>query len=259
VIRSLPHAEPAAVARRLTGLIPPAAGIPVYGMVLVPPGRSTGTPADTVLTAAGLDAALARHTAGWGDPDRRAAASQFSKYWFGAAIPPVLVCAAAGRAAPAIELTALGAALDGGIPYLLARDAPAIAVAPADGETLMARLIDDHLGPAIAALTAHTGLSPRVFWANAGTVIAWYLAQLRRQPATAAGARALAARWLEVPEHPAFSGRNPMYTPLIDTTDAAGRPKQRRRVCCVRYLSADLDLCASCPLSKAPAARRAKR
>jgi len=259
VTRTLPYAGPAAVARRLTGLIPPAAGIPVYGMGLVPPGRTMGTSANAVLTPAGLDAALAEYAAGWGDPDPRAAATQFSKYWFRAAIPPVLVCAAADRAAPAIELPALGAEMDGGIPYLLARDAPGIAVAPADGESLMARLVDEHLVPVIAALATHTGLSPRVFWANAGTVIAWYLDQLRRQPATAAGARALAARWLETPDHPAFSGRNPMHNPLIATTDAAGHAKQQRRVCCVRYLSSDLDLCASCPLSKAPAARRAKR
>ncbi|SDF88926.1 ferric iron reductase protein FhuF [Limimonas halophila] len=256
MIRQLPHAGPVAVARRLIGPIPPAAAIPVYGMSLAPPARLAGSP----LIPDRLEAALAGYAAGWSDPEPRAVATQFSKYWFRAAIPPVVVCAAAGRAAPEVAPDALRVEPDGaGIPFLVAPDDPAIGIAPADGAALMDRLVRGHLEPVVAALAARSGLAPRVFWSNAGNVIAWYLEQLRAQPATADAARALAAHWVEATANPHFDGRNPMSKPVIDTTDAHGRPVRRRRVCCARYLSAELDVCGSCPLSSAPAARRAKR
>jgi len=260
MIPALPHAPPVDAARRLTAVIPPSAGIPVYGMTLAPPERMPDGADPDPATPDRIDAALVRFAAGWDDPEPRAVATQFSKYWFRAAIPPSLICAAGWRAAPDVALQKLALTADqAGIPHLVAPDDPAVGVAPADGEAVMTRLMADNLEPLVAALVARSGLAPRVFWSNAGNVIAWYLDQLRANPPTAGGARALAASWVEARAHPRFDGRNPIFRPLVETTDAAGNAKVQRRICCARYLSDDLDLCASCPLSSAPAARRAKR
>lgn len=260
MIRDLPHAPPVDAARRLTGLIPPAAGIPVFGMTLAPPERMPDAPGRPPLLPDRLDAAMQAFAADWRDPEPRAVATQFSKYWFRAAIPPVLICAAGQRAAPNVALDALALTTDeAGIPYLVAPDDPAVGVAPADSESVMHRLMADNLEPVVAALVARSGLAPRVFWSNAGNLIAWYLASLRANTPTVDGARTVAARWVEARSHPRFDGHNPLRTPLSETPHSAGNAVPQRRICCARYLSDDLDLCPSCPLSSASAARRAKR
>lgn len=261
-------ADPAPVpaAQRLRALLPPEAGVPLYGLALAAPGRSAGHGRGESGVPDGLEPALAGFAAAWRDPEPRAVATQFSKYWFRAAIPPALVCAAAGRAGPDMAPAGLRLETDAaGLPHLLAPDDPAIAAAPADGDAVLERLCAAHLDPAVAWLAARSGLAPRVFWSNAANVIAWYLDQLRTWPATGPGAAALAARWTDSARHPRFPGRNPLHMPRAHGSDASGGSgaspgaPRRRRICCARYLSADWELCETCPLSRASAARTAKR
>jgi ferric iron reductase protein FhuF len=204
--------------------------------------------------------ARAKFAHGWTHPEPRAVATQFSKYWFRAVIPPVLVCAAADRAAATVAPGHLRLDTDAsGIPHLLAADDPAIGQAAADGDAVLEGLFAQHLDPVVALLAACSGLAPRVFWSNAGNVVAWYLDNLRTQPATAAGAARLSACWSDAERHPRFAGTNPLHMPYA-TPDVADAPAtRRRRICCARYLSDDCGLCETCPLSRASAARSAKR
>jgi ferric iron reductase protein FhuF len=255
-----PGEFPHPAAHRLSALLPPSAGIPLYGMSLAGPAAFARRATDPPVLPDGLTRALAKFGRGWHDPDPRAVATQFSKYWFRAVIPPVLVCAAASRAAPVVDADGLRLDTDGaGIPHLLARDDPAIAHAPADGDALVEGLFARHLDHVVDLLSQRSGLAPRVFWSNAANVVAWYLDNLRDEPATAAGAARLAARWSDAARHPRFAGHNPLHMPYADPADAGARAGRRRRICCARYLSADCALCETCPLSSAPAARSAKR
>lgn len=248
-------------AHRLLAVLPPDAGVPLYGLSLAGPAAfADGSSAPPVLPN-GLMQALAAFAAGWHDPEPRAVATQFSKYWFRAALPPTVVCAAAGLEAPASAPGRMRLETDRtGIPHLLVPDDPAIAHAPTAGEAVLERLFAIHLDPVVALLARKSGLAPRVFWSNVANVLAWYLDQLRDLPATGVGATALAARWSDPTTHPRFPGRNPLQMPRdAPTATGQGPGARRRRICCARYLSADCGLCAGCPLESAPAARTAKR
>lgn len=247
-------------AQRLKALLPPDAGIPLYGMSFVTP-EAFGQPAGGAqLLPDGVISALAKFAHGWTHPEPRAVATQFSKYWFRAVIPPVLVCAAADRAAPTVAPGHLCLDTDAsGIPYLLAADDPAIGQAAADGGAVLECLFAQHLDPVVALLAARSGLAPRVFWSNAANVVAWYLDNLRTPPTTAAGAARLSARWSDAERHPRFAGTNPLYMPHAAPAGGDGPTARRRRICCARYLSDDCGLCETCPLSRASTARTAKR
>ena len=246
--------------QRLKALLPPNAGIPLYGMSFVRPA-AFGVPAGGAqLLPDGVISALAEFARGWTHPEPRAVATQFSKYWFRAVIPPVLVCAAADRAAPTVAPGHLRLDTDAsGIPYLLAADDPAIGQAAADGGAVLEGLFAQHLDPVVALLAARSGLAPRVFWSNAANVVAWYLDNLRTPPMTAAGAARLSARWSDAERHPRFAGTNPLYMPHAAPAGGDGPTARRRRICCARYLSDDCGLCETCPLIRASAARTAKR
>lgn len=252
-------------AQRLRALLPPSAGIPLNGMSLARPDRCRKPSTDRPVALDQLDPALAAFAAGWRDPEPRAVATQFSKYWFRAAIPPVLVCAAVGRVAPSSALADLKLDTDGsGIPHLVVPDDPAIGDTPADGEAVLEHLFAVQLDQVVALLSKRSRLAPRVFWSNAANVLAWYLDQLRECPDLQAGAAALAARWSDSAAHPRFRGHNPLHMPRAANpeagVDVAGSSiGRRRRICCARYLSADWELCETCPLNSAPAARTAKR
>lgn len=255
-----PDDAPQPAAQRLSALLPPSAGIPLYGMSLASAAAFARRATEPPVLPDGLTHVLATFGAGWHDPEPRAVATQFSKYWFRGVIPPVLVCAAAGRAAPAVDPDGLRLDTDaGGIPHLIACDDPAIAQTPADSDALVEGLFAQHLDQVVELLSEWSGLAPRVFWSNAANVVAWYLDNLRQEPATAAGAATLAMRWSDAARHPRFEGHNPLHMPYTCPDDADAPAARRRRICCARYLSADCDLCETCPLNRASAARTAKR
>lgn len=226
--------------------------------------------------------------------DRRALASEWSKRYFVRLLPPVLAAAlvldhglplrAAGidlvldeDGAPfAFRLPGAGGAAEGGLDSACGGGSGSACTVPPPGGALarLTPLIDDHLAPVIAALSAYSRLSPRVFWSNAGNyaeAVVRILADRGNEPADAADPRG-AARVLDVVDGPyrPDGKANPFFNTVRyrDVSDglrrdrhagddlvmspAVNRRWRQRRVCCVRYLLPGQPLCGNCPLLLAP-------
>lgn len=113
-----------------------------------------------------------------------------------------------------------------------------------------ATLIDAHLTPLIAALAAHSGASPKVFWSNAGNYFEYFAEALEAHPMASPGAAEPARELLAARQLP-DGRRNPLYQPVRYLADAAGgEPERRRRLCCIRYLIPELGYCGNCPLER---------
>jgi ferric iron reductase protein FhuF len=182
--------------------------------------------------------------------DRRAAATDWSKFFFARLIIPVVVIQSS--TARQLDLNPnfwrIHCREDGTISrFVFSRD-PLIDN-PAAGD--MASLVDDVMNPLISALISECSLSPRVFASNAAMYYAWALDQLdqqNREPVPwCRPARAL----LDSPRRP-DGGCNPFYAPFkslpANALDGNGEPTRAcRRLCCVRDLDPSLGLCADCP------------
>ncbi|WP_321801002.1 siderophore-iron reductase FhuF [Caballeronia sp. J97] len=195
--------------------------------------------------AAHRDALLAAMIALYGGDaglHARALLSQWSKYYFGLAVP-------AGVAAARL----LGRALDmspgrtylvlqQGMPAALHFDADALQASDADPAIRYASLVA-HLDSVIGMIAGMTKIAPRVLWSNAGNLLDYLLANC---PTIMADADS-DARWLF-----RSSDANPLRTPIRDATPRSPllpNPFRARRVCCVRYeIPGETQLCASCPL-----------
>lgn len=188
--------------------------------------------------------AVARYTA---QADPRAVAGQWSKYYFGALLPPAL-----GPALDACDdrlwpVDAVRLRLRGGVP--VRASAATAEPARADRTAALAALLPGHLAPLQRALAAAGGLPAKVFWANLGNALDAALAA-RGDPAAAE----LADRLFAPPRAAWSDGPNPLYRPVVHVPPpGGGAPRRVRRVCCLRYLIAGEPYCGSCPI---PPARR---
>ena len=122
---------------------------------------------------------------------------------------------------------------------------------------LFAGLLDDHLQPLFQAMASQVKVSPKVLWSNAGNYFENLLNLMARAGMPAerlAAGRAL----LETRVRPDGS-RNPLFQPVqyLPVTDEQGQPTMRRerKVCCVRYLLPELELCGNCPLKVKPSGK----
>ncbi|MBB3141504.1 siderophore-iron reductase FhuF [Halomonas organivorans] len=231
----------------------------------LPPPQVAATPAaDSVparhlLDPAYLAALLERFGVQYGNGDRRAVASLWSKWHFSA------LCAH-GLAANLLLERDLPLGLDElhlaqssegqttGL-HLLHAGRP---LDELDGLSRFATLLDGHLTPLIEALASLTGASPKVFWSNAGNYFEYFAGALPSHPmASPHGAdeahRLMASRQL------ADGRRNPLYRPVryLESGDAEA-PRRVRRLCCIRYLLDELGYCGNCPLECRGDARAAK-
>jgi ferric iron reductase protein FhuF len=216
-----------------------------YAETLLSPGTPCDAmPGERLLDPDLLTEAMERFGRRYAGPvDRRACASVWAKHHFAAWLVPGLavnllrdhdlplalrevevVLAPEGQTA-ALRLTRSGRMVD-----------------PLDR---FATLRDGHLAPLIAAASRAGGITPRVLWSNAGNVFENVVRTVERlapqAPGLAEADRMMATRALP-------DGRlNPLFMPVR----YSGGHRQRR-VCCLRYLIAELDYCSTCPL---PAAR----
>ncbi|MBB3191757.1 siderophore-iron reductase FhuF [Halomonas cerina] len=224
----------------LEGLAPPK--------VSAAPGPDA-LPARTLLDPAYLDALFARFGARYGQGDRRAVASLWSKWHFSA-------LAAHGLAANLLLERDLPLGLD---ELHLAQSAEGQTtgldlrhagrpLAELDPYPRFATLLDGHLTPLVEALAAATGASPKVFWSNAGNYFEYFAGALADHPMASKGLAEPAQALMESRRLP-DGRRNPLYRPVRYVTPAApDQPARVRRLCCIRYLIDELGYCANCPL-----------
>lgn len=216
-----------------------------------PPSGADGPPGALdfrqLADPASLDPAVRMFARKAGLDDLRGAATQWSKWTFGALLGPALVanflCDQDLPVQP--QEAAVSLAADGGAERLhLPRVLPAVAADPA---VRFQRLLEDYLLPVIAALSTLSGLSPRVFGNNAGNGFE-YLTGLLKARSDASPAAASAAETL-MSQHRLSDGRfNPFFQPVYYLPAGDAGPRRFRRLCCVRFLASGLDYCSNCPL-----------
>ncbi|MEM5339228.1 siderophore-iron reductase FhuF [Paraburkholderia azotifigens] len=185
-----------------------------------------------------------------GDADRHARAllSQWSKYYFGLAVPAALVSALVLRRPLDMAPERCVLLLNEGMPeaLYLPHDAPG---EPTDDPARRyASLVGEQLRGVIDMIASMTKIAPRVLWSNVGNL----LDSLFERCAAVPGAERDAA-WL-FESRVLFGGDepNPLRTPVRDVMPRSTllpAPFRARRVCCVRYeIPGEDQLCASCPL-----------
>lgn len=194
-----------------------------------------------------LRAEIDRLAAAYGDGDRRAVASIWSKSHFSTLMPAALAANLFLDLDLPVALHEVAVAADelGRTRRIALPDAGA-PLAPGVGEARFDRLIDGHLEPLIAALAAVSGTAPKVFWSNAGNVFDYVVRGAGGLGAGTAGVEA----GLSLMAQRRRQGRpNPLYAPV--SYPPGGR---LRRVCCLRYLAPNVGYCGTCPVAPEGAA-----
>lgn len=204
-----------------------------------------------------LEPLLQRFSPEHAGQDRRALASQWSKYYLVKLIPPVVAAALVlGRRLP-LDFAEVEVVLDAqGLPeaFKLTGDGEVFSRPPSDPFQRFTDLIDRHLQPFVLGLAKEVKISPKVLWSNAGNYFEWFMGELARAPLPAhllADGEALLKT-----ERRADGTRNPLflpirYQPVSCDLRADGRWRQRR-VCCIRYRLDTLAHCDNCPLIDEP-------
>lgn len=213
-------------------------------------------PLRELLSAEGLPALLARFGETYPGGDRRALLSQWSKHYFVRLIPPVVAAALVLNRRLPLDLDDIEVVLDEQhLPQAFKLRDAGEAFAPGDPFERFAHLQHDHLAPLIQAFTAQVKIAPKVLWSNAGNYFEWILTALGKvlpAPLLADG-----FSLLQAPQQP-DGRRNPLYQPVrYVELQGAVLPWRQRRVCCIRYLLPELELCENCPLLDEPPAQAA--
>ncbi|WP_063549369.1 siderophore-iron reductase FhuF [Burkholderia territorii] len=197
--------------------------------------------------AALLDA-MVRHYGGDPALHARALMSQWSKYYFGRAVPAGVVAALTLGRPLDMAPDRTFVALDDGMPAALYFAPDALGAPCGEPAPRYAGLLA-HLGAVIDLLAAMGRVTPRVLWSNAGNLLDHLFGTYRSLPCAADPARD--AEWLfgacRVDGEP-----NPLRLPVRDAVPRSPllpTPFRARRVCCLRYeIPGETQLCGSCPL-----------
>ncbi|MFP4138362.1 MAG: siderophore-iron reductase FhuF [Halomonas sp.] len=234
----------------LEGLAPPRVS-PACG--------ADALPARELLDPAYLDALLDRFGARYGDGDRRAVASLWSKWHFSSLCSHGLAAnLLLERDLPlGLDELHLQQSAEGQTNGLVLRHAGK-PLGELDPCSRFATLLDGHLAPLIEALTAASDASPKVFWSNAGNYFEYFAGALADHPMASPGVAEPAQALMERRTLP-DGRRNPLYRPVRYIEPVApDKPRRVRRLCCIRYLIGELGYCANCPLECRRATRTAR-
>lgn len=171
--------------------------------------------------------------------------SIWSKWFFGMVLPPYISASIALGCTPPCGIDDIS---------LLLHDDGKIAAAVVSGEAPpldMQRsacpldpLVDTLVAPFIERYHQHTGVTKRVLWSNAGTLIEGVIRHLEKigcRPDLIAACDAYLAQ-----AHLPDGTRNPLHLPVV-YLDIPGETGRRRRICCLRYMLPDKKLCCACP------------
>jgi ferric iron reductase protein FhuF len=215
-------------------------------------------PASALLQPARLDAILHRYDPLHQQQDRRALASQWSKYYLVRLIPPVAAASLVlGRRLP-LAFEDVDVVLDEqGLPqaFKLPNEGDPFVDPPSDPFQRFGELIDAHLQPFILGLASEVRLSPKVLWSNAGNYLEWFLGEMAK---ALPGVTLTHGHELLTSERRPDGRRNPLFRPVryVEVSPAL-RPNglwRQRRVCCIRYRLEHFEHCDNCPLLDQPPA-----
>lgn len=198
-------------------------------------------PAADLLEPETLRGLIDRLAAHYGDGDRRAVASLWSKSHFSTLMPAALAANLLLDLDLPVTLDEASVVADErGRTLRVALPHGGAPLDPERGEARFDRLIDGHLEPLIAALAAVSGASKKVFWSNAGNVFDFIVRGAGDLGAPVAGVEAGLA---VMAERRRYGRPNPLYAPV--SYPPSGRV---RRVCCLRYLAPGVGYCGTCPV-----------
>ncbi len=215
-------------------------------------------PASQLLQTARLDAIFQRFDPLHTGQDRRALASQWSKYYLVRLIPPVVAAALVLGWRLPLAFEDVEVVLDEqGLPqaFKLPHEGGPFGTPPSDPFQRFGELIDANLQPFIQGLASEVRLSPKVLWSSAGNYLEWFLGEMAKAlPAVVLthGHELLAS------ERRPDGRRNPLFRPVryVEVSPAL-RPDglwRQRRVCCIRYRLEHFEHCDNCPLLDQPPA-----
>lgn len=215
----------------------------------IAPEAPGGIPARELLDPAYLAALLERFGAPYPQGDRRAVASLWSKWHFSLLAAHSLAAdLLLGRELPlGLDDLHLQQSDEGQTTGLILAHAGR-PLKKLDPHSRFATLLDGHLTPLIETLASTSGASPRVFWGNAGNYLEYFIEALASHPMASAEATHT-ARELLAAHHLPDGRRNPLYRPVRYVECEAEAPRRVRRLCCIRYLIDELDVCGNCPLA----------
>lgn len=230
--------------RVLTGSFAHLAG----RIVLGPSPGPQAIAAARLLEGPAFTEALDQHLAPFGKADRRAAASLWSQYYFGALIGAVAaIGTAGGRTALPVDPDAVGIVLEGGLPTGLALPHAGRIAHPSETAQDFITLFRSHLTPMVDRLSIHAKASPRLFWGNAAALFGWALGEACAMRPEAGDPAALRRSLLEEALWP-DGGPNPLFGAFKPRGDSGTAV---RKVCCVRYLLPGIPGCGpTCPLGR---------
>ena len=192
---------------------------------------------------------LARFSSQYPNGDSRAVVSLWSKWHFSALTVPTLT-------ANLLLNRDLPVGLDDVQVIFNENGATARLWLPHEGSPLttndplerFATLIEQHWAPLIEQLAAISGAAQRVFWSNAGGYLDFYVNALGEHPLANRQAFEAAKALLEARNLP-NGKRNPLFQPVrYFTPKGSEEVKRVRKLCCLRYLLDEFDVCGTCPL-----------
>ena len=229
---------------------------PYAALVREEPEAPDALPGRALRDAATLRELVGRFGAAYPGADRRAVVSLWTQWYFAALIVPAV--AALIRLDRALPLGLDEVRLDlreNGTPaaFLVAHDG----VPAADGAARFAALVEGHVEPLVAQLSALFGVPRRVLWTNVAVLVDWTMREVEACGACRAGPLAECRALLAVRDR-ACGAANPLCGALRRTPCAAGTASGetsgmvcRRRVCCLRYKLPGVPSCGDlCPLDE---------
>lgn len=212
--------------------------------VVLPGSTAPTVPAADLLAPDRLGPLRARHRAHHPDATPAAVLSLWSMAYFATLAIPGAALAVAG-AAPRLGLREVAVLPgDDGTVQAVRLDLGAADPSP---EAALARLVDDHLAPVVAALAAEGIVAPRLLWTNAAHYLDWTLREACRHLALPDDRAAALVATVEAPRRP--DGTPNPLAGCIRYRPATPHPVRRRKVCCLRTLVPGAKTCGSlCPL-----------
>lgn len=221
-----------------------------------------GMPLDLLLAPAAFGDVLGGFAQRYNGDDRRALASLWAKHYIVKLLPPVMGATLLLRWRLPLSLHDTAVVLaEGYLPqaFRLSGKGEPFAADVSDPFELFSALLDDHLQPLFQALSSQVKLSPKVLWSNAGNYFENLLNLMARagMPAERLAAGHVLLQTRIRPD----GSRNPLFQPVqyLPVNDEQGQPtlRRERKVCCVRYLLPELELCGNCPLKVRPPGKAA--
>lgn len=178
--------------------------------------------------------------------ERAAHYSRWSQWYFALLLAPWSQLFLQHNHALPVALSQMGLRLTPeGIPMEFRLHNTGEAFADGGAATRLQALVDQQITPVCRTLHALSGLSQALLWNNAAVRL-----NQGMERAAAAGADIRAMQRLLNARHRPDGSRNALWQPVRRVSDATGKTRRERRLCCLRGEIAGERLCASCPLRR---------